>query len=107
MPEISRFYGLVIYMKRVVEISVSKPFKLLCLFNNGENRVLDLEKVLDRNQKFTKAIFNDNVFTNVKIDSFGGIFWEGIAEIKDLDGTTKPCEYDISPEFVYHNSDPI
>ena len=94
-------------MKKVTRISIKEPYKLIFHFNNGESRLLDLEKVLDINQPFAKKVFQDNTYSMVEIDSFGGIFWDSIAEIRELDGSIKPCEFDISPEFAYYNSDPI
>jgi len=94
-------------MKKITKISFENPFKLNCLFNNGENRVLDLEKVLDKTQKYSKKIFEGDTFSNAKIGSFGEIYWENLAEIKKLNGEIVSCEYDISPEFAYLKSEPI
>ena len=91
-------------MNRITKISIIKPYKLLCFFNNGEQRILDLKKVLDPKKKFASKVFDLATFNKVKIDSFGGICWEGIAEMKDLEGNTIPCEYDICPDFAYLNS---
>ncbi len=94
-------------MNRVTKISVREPYKLLCFFSNGEQRILDLEKVLDPKKKFVSKVLNHAIFDKVKIDSFGGIYWEGIAEMKGTDGSTIPCQYDICPDFTYLNSNPV
>ena len=94
-------------MNEIIKISFQKPFKILCSFNNGEQRILDLESLLDKSGKYSSKVFNDNVFKTAKIGSFGQIYWEGIAEMKDLDNKTIPCEYDICPDYAYMNSLPI
>ncbi len=94
-------------MKKVEKIICQHPFVIRCFFNNGEERLLNLEDVLDRKQKFAKKIFKDNVFKEAKVGSFGQVYWENIAEIKTLEGKMEPCEYDLSPEFVYMNSQPV
>ncbi len=94
-------------MNRVVNISFQEPFKILCVFNNGEQRILDIEQVLDTEQEYAKKVFDQKVFNKAKVGAFGEIFWEGIAEMKDLNGSVIPCQYDICPDFAYLKSKPI
>ena len=91
-------------MKEIINISVQEPYKILCFFNNGEQKILDLEKVLNPEQKYARKIFIKKVFKQAKIGTFGEIYWDGIAEMKDLNGNIIPCEYDICPDFAYLNS---
>lgn len=92
--------------KKVIHISFNGPFKLLCHFNSGEKRVLDLEKTLDKSQKYSSKIFEDDTFYQAEVGPMGQIYWENIAEIRTLNGKIELCEYDISPEFAYENSQP-
>ena len=94
-------------MNRIVKISIREPCKLLCFFNNGEQRILDLEEVLDPNKKFVSKIFDSTTFNKVKVGSFGELYWEDVAEMKDLNGNTIACQYDICPDFAYLHSNPI
>ena len=94
-------------MLKVVEIDYLDDSKLLCKFNNGERRVLDLKKTLNKKDIYAKIILGSDIVQQAKIGSFGEIFWENAAEIQDLDGSMITCDYDISPEFAYHNSDLI
>jgi hypothetical protein len=50
---------------------------------------------------------DNNIYKAAKIGSFGEIYGEEIAEMKDYDGSIIPCNYDMSPEFVYQNSTKI
>ena len=92
---------------RIVKISIREPYKLLCFFNNGEQRILDLEEVLDTKKKFVSKILDSTTFNKAKIGSFGEVYWDDVAEMKDLNGNTIPCGYDICPDFAYLNSNPI
>ena len=93
-------------MYRIIDIEILEPFKIACHFKNGEKRLFDLEKSLNKSQKYTQKLLEGDVFSTAKVDSLGGIYWEGMAEMTDLEGNTIPCDYDISPEFVYMNSRP-
>lgn len=93
-------------MHKITKIIFQDPFKILCWFENGEKRIVDLEEILDKNNKYGKKIFEGNTFKQVQIDPFGGLYWDGIAEMKDWDGNTIPCEYDVSPELIYMKSTP-
>jgi hypothetical protein len=88
---------------KIVEVA---PYYIVCLFNNGEVRKLTVEP--DFFSKVSKSIndsiFNTNIFNTVKIGELGQLYWENLATMKDEKGDPIPCEYDISPEFVYHYS---
>lgn len=77
---------------------------MLCFFNNGEKRLFDLEKALDISNRYVKKILRPDVFNKVSIGEFGEIKWDGQGEIQDDTGHLIPCDYDISPEFVYRHS---
>jgi len=89
--------------KEIVKI---EGFSLLCKFNNGELRELDVKKVLAHKEddEYVNRILTPTVFPSVKIGEIGQLLWENVARMQDYDGKWIPCEYDMSPEFVYHNS---
>ena len=94
-------------MKKIIDITFEEPYKILCYFNNGEKRILDLKQILDPRQKYAKKVFDESIFYKAKVGDFGEIYWDNVAEIKDYDGKYIPCEYDISPELIYSNSVPV
>ncbi|MCX6350596.1 MAG: hypothetical protein NTX03_01910, partial [Bacteroidetes bacterium] len=52
-----------------------------------------------------KEKMNDvNFFKQAKIGDLGQVFWMNAAWMKDENGTRIQCEYDLSPELVYHYS---
>ncbi len=91
-------------MMKIIAIKFHKPFILECIFANKERRLFNLEEVFDRKAKYVNKLFNPAIFEQAKIGMFGQVYWEGIAEIRDLNGKLEPCEYDMSAEFIYHNS---
>lgn len=94
-------------MRKIIKIDVKSNFIINCTFDNSEDRIIDLEKILDKNDKYASKVFDDKIFRKVKIGSQGELFWEGIAEMKNLNNENIPCEYDICPDFVYQNSESL
>lgn len=90
-------------MLKIEVIQFLDSHKILCFFNTGEKRVLDICLALNQTNKLVKIVHPD-VFRMAKIGLFGEIYWDQIGEIKELDGSISSCVYDISPEFAYHHS---
>ena len=42
----------------------------------------------------------------IKQVQFGQLYWNNAAKLMDYNGKAIDCEFDLSPEFVYHNSVP-
>ena len=75
-----------------IEVKAISKYKLYIKFENGEEKILYMEKELD--EKFYNKLKNYEYFKNVKISKTGiTIEWE--------DGE------DISPENLYYNSKTI
>jgi hypothetical protein len=91
-------------MLKIQSIKILDSRTILCVFNTGETRIFDIKRSLDSNNKLAKKLANQDTFKNAKIGEFGEIYWEGIGEIKEIDGSISSCVYDISPEFVFYNS---
>lgn len=94
-------------MIKTLEILSVNLFSIICKFNTGEIKVLEMDKVLSTTDKYSKQILDPTKIKLVKIGEFGQLYWENMAEMRDIDGKMIPCEYDLSPEFVYANSSPI
>ncbi|MDP4680282.1 MAG: DUF2442 domain-containing protein [Cyclobacteriaceae bacterium] len=91
-------------MRKIIDIEPLESFHLLCVFENGERKVLNLNEALDKSNKYVSKILTKEIFTQAKVGALGQIYWDGIAEIKNLEGKWEPCEYDISPDFAYFHS---
>ena len=96
-------------MHKLLEIVEIDSFSIICTFTNGEVRKLEIDKILEAKKEdlYVKKILTPIVFNSVKIGELGQLYWENIAQMKDENGNFKPCEYDMSPEFVYYNSNSI
>lgn len=93
-------------MRKIVEISFDDLNKLICVFDNGEVKLLDLASTLkDRYGK--KILSNEAVFKSAQVGEWGEIYWPDLAEITDLNGEKETCNYDISPEYAYAHSKPL
>ena len=93
-------------MRKVLKIDLIGDNKIICFFKNGEQRLLDLKATLK--DKYGKLITSDKTtYSQATIGEFGEIMWNGLAQMRDSNGETIPCAYDMSPEFAYQNSTPI
>lgn len=91
-------------MIKAQEIVSIESFSIVCKFNNGEVKRLDVDKVLPSDDVFAQKILDQSIFSSVRIGNLGQLYWENVAVMEDEMGNIIPCEYDLSPEFVYHNS---
>jgi len=91
-------------MIRVTEIIEKKPYYLLCRFNNGAIKKLDILPLIKNHEhiKGVNSLLNEKVFSTVRIGEFGEIVWNKIVKTTD-NGIETVWDYDISPEFAYQN----
>lgn len=91
-------------MLKIIEIKTIDRYSIVCKFNNEEIKKIDLDQALSAADKYAHKIMSPDIFRQVKIGELGQLYWENVAEMKDLNGHMISCEYDLSPEFVYYNS---
>ena len=93
-------------MIKPIEILEARPYYLTCRFNNNEVKKIFIEPILrnEKNQLIAKRILDVDLFCQAKIGELGQIYWRDAAQMKDEKGNIIDCEYDMSPEFIYHNS---
>lgn len=92
-------------MLRVVEIIDNNNFSLLCKFNTGEVKKLNVLPIIENHKHLNgiDRLYDNKEFAKVKIGEFGEIFWSGIVH-SNQDGQEFLWDYDISPEYAYFNS---
>lgn len=92
-------------MIRVVEIIEKTPYFLVCKFNNGVVKKLDILPLIENHKHIegVQSILNESVFHTVGIGEFGEIVWNKIVKTTQ-NGKVIYWDYDISPEFAYENS---
>lgn len=93
-------------MLKIVEIISVEPYNVICKFNTGEIKIIALENCISTssNNVDKAKLLNKEFFKQVQIGKFGELFWADSAFMKNEKNELIPCEFDLSPEFVYHNS---
>ena len=93
-------------MIRVTEIIEKSPYYLLCRFNNGLVKKLDVLPIIKNHThlKGVDSLLNEAVFKNVRIGEFGELVWDKIVKTTD-NGVIIYWDYDISPEYAYQNGE--
>ena len=96
-------------MIRAIEIVNISPFKVVCKFNTGEIKAIELENIINNANQFVnkKKLLEEEFFKQAAIGLFGELYWKNAAYFKNENGELISCEYDLSPEFIYHNSSKI
>ena len=92
-------------MLRVTQISVIPNYNLICKFNSGEIKKLDVLPLIKRHWHLTgvECLLNEDIFKNARIGQFGEILWKKIVKTA-YNNEVLYWDYDISPEFAYQNS---
>ncbi len=62
---------------RIVRILDVSGYKITCLFNTKEKRIVNFEPLIKANQanKLVKELLSKVYFLNVSIDEIGGLYW--------------------------------
>jgi hypothetical protein len=79
----------------ITEILSSGQLAVVCRFNTGEERLVDIRKVLGDaiHTPFFSKLLNPDFFNSVKLDSYGTLSWND--------------EIDFCPDVLYANSQPV
>lgn len=96
-------------VKRILKIHKVDGFKIYCLFNNGESRVIDFNKIFNLWKVDEKDIefpiaSDEKQFRKVKLIE-GTLTWKNIKQ-KSIDeaGNVTEVSYDLDPIVLYENS---
>ena len=79
----------------ITEILSLDQLAVTCRFNTGEERMIDISKVLGEsiNTPFFSKLLNPVFFSSVKLDSYGTLSWND--------------EIDFCPDVLFLNSLPV
>ncbi|HET7116546.1 MAG TPA: hypothetical protein VFI29_08655 [Hanamia sp.] len=100
-----------IKLTRILKIKSIRGFKIYCIFNNGETRVIDFKELFNK-WKVTKEdpeylLLDENEFKKVKLRN-QTLSWKNIGieliDIKTWNKTIQP--YELSPNVLFENSEP-
>ena len=95
-------------LPRIKNIISTDSYSIKCLWNTGEIRVIELEQeILTNGQSVISKLSDKNTFASVKLDSEAGtIYWDGLLNYTDIDGTIKSGPLDLCPDVLYSLSKP-
>lgn len=92
-------------MIRVTAIDIQDPYFLLCRFNTGVTKKLDIFPLIKNHENLTgiEKLLDRKTFSKVRIGEAGEIVWEKIITTVYC-GEEQVWDYDISPEFAFENA---
>lgn len=95
-------------MLRITEIVEKSPYYLVCRFNNGMVKKLDVLPIIENHKHISgvQNLLDEAKFVHVRIGEFGEIVWDKIVKTTQNDIEIY-WDYDISPEYAYQNSTDI
>ena len=92
-------------MLRITEIIEISPYYLVCSFNNGIVKKLELLPIIENHKHLNgvQNLLDETTFSHARIGEFGEIVWDGIVKTTENNIVTL-WDYDISPEYAFQNS---
>ncbi len=96
---------------RIIKIEKINGFKIQCMFNNGESRLLDFEKIFNAWQiseiDLEYRLLDQKEFKKVKLRNYT-LSWPNLdLEIKNEEGKIENHPYEIAPEVLFELSEKI
>ena len=94
-------------MHHITKIEKVEGYKVICVFDSTELRSVDFNKMIEQNTQsnFIQKLKDINTFNMVRLDPVAKtLYWENLAQMRDYDGTVKPCELDFDPNVLYELS---
>ncbi len=96
---------------RIIKIEHLDGFKIQCMFNNGESRLLDFNKIFSNwnisSDDIEFKLLDLKEFKKVKLRNYT-LSWSNIKiEIKDKEDKLEYYPYEIGPDVLYQLSQPV
>ncbi len=96
---------------RIIKIERIDGFKISCMFNNGESKLIDFNSIL-KEWKLTPTdieypLLAQKEFQKVKLRNHT-LSWDNLAVLLlNEDGKEDQFPYEIDPYYLYQNSQPV
>jgi hypothetical protein len=88
------------FISSIIDI---KPYVITVIFDNKEQRKINFEPLLSDFPVLNKM----DVFSAATLDDYPTLKWDGLAKMKELDGTIVPAPLDFSPDTLYMMSEKV
>ena len=87
-----------IKVKKIVEVT---PYSIVCELDSGIVKKVEILPLIEKHSKFNgiEQLKDKATFESVAIGEMGEIFWKNII----TNSNNELWNYDISPEFIFHN----
>ena len=100
-----------IKIPRIIKIEKITGHKIQCMFNNGESRVLDFEKIFKKwnvtENDFEYPLLDEKEFKKVKLRNYT-LSWPNIEiKLKGENGENLTLPYEIGSDVLYQLSEEI
>jgi len=98
-------------LPRIIKIEKINVFKIQCMFNNGESRLLDFKKIFNvwniSEEDIEYKLFDLNEFKKVELRNYTLSWPNIILEIKNEKGQIEKHPYEIGPDVLFKLSQQI
>lgn len=84
-------------MHHINSIVNIQPYTITVIFDNKEQRIINFESILED----FPVLKNPIVFKTATLDNYPTLKWDGLARMRELDGTIVPAPLDFSPDTLY------
>jgi DNA-binding XRE family transcriptional regulator len=98
-------------LPRIIKIEKIDGFKIQCMFNNGESRLLDFKKIFNdwnvSEDDIEHKLLDLKEFNKVELRNFT-LSWPNIGlEIKNENGQTEKHPYEVGPDVLFQLSQQV
>jgi hypothetical protein len=90
-------------MHIITSIIDVKPYQITVTFDRKDIRKIHFDSFLSD----FPALKDVNTFQKVSLDDYPTLKWDGLAKIRELDGTISPVALDFCPDTLYEMSESI
>ncbi len=89
-------------LPRIKKIIEKDQFRILCLWNTGEEKWIDFEPFLRKQEKNSVflILLDPEIFGKVQCDG-RTLYWENLVPYEDLDHEVRMGVLDICPDVLY------
>lgn len=95
----------------ITQLYKVEPFKVTCLWNTGEMRVIDFEETMQKwrseGYELMQPLFDYDTFKHVSLGETGTLQWTNVPIIFTFDGQTHTEPLDLDPIVLYETSKPL
>ena len=80
-----------------------KPYCITVTFDGKDKRKINFDSLLSD----FPVLKDESIFGLASLDDYPTIKWDGLARMRELDGTIVPAPLDFCPDTLFEMSEPI